>query len=106
MWVESITFTPAGRNLKIKVKVVNPQPVPEARVTLELAGEGVPVTRFSGLTNSSGEIIFMWKKATSGEYLATVTSLTQSQYTWDESKGVVSESYTVNGSRSSKSRQK
>ena len=96
MWVESITFTPTGKNLKIKLKVVSPEPVRSARVTLELERDGTLVSEFSGFTNSTGEVMYRLRRAANGEYLATITMLTHSQYVWDKSKGVILEGYMLN----------
>jgi len=95
MWAESITFSPTGSELQIKVKVVNSEPVRGARVRLNLKQDGRTIYNGYGSTNSAGEASYRWRRATGGEYLATITYLRHSQYTWDESQGVTSASYTL-----------
>jgi hypothetical protein len=95
MWVDSITFTPTGSELQIKVKVVNSEPVTGAMVRLNLKQNGRSIWNAYGITNSAGEVTFRWRRATGGEYLATLTYLKHSQYTWDKSQGVASASYTL-----------
>jgi len=99
MWVESITFIPTGSELQIKVKVVNPEPVRGAMVRLNLKQNGRSIYNGYGSSNSAGEATYRWPRATGGEYLATVTYLRHSQYTWDESQGVTSASYTLGGTQ-------
>jgi len=95
MWAESITFTPTGSELQIKVKVVNSEPVARAKVRLNLKQNGRSIWNGYATTNSAGEATYCWRRATGGEYLATITYLKHSQYTWDESQGVTSASYTL-----------
>lgn len=68
MWVESITFTPTGSELQIKVKVVNPEPVRSAMVRLNLKKDGKSIWNAYSITNSAGEATFRWPRATEGEY--------------------------------------
>jgi len=95
MWAESITFTPTGSELQIKVKVVNPEPVRRAWVRLNLKRNGRTIWNGYGITNSAGEATCRWRRAIDGEYLATITYVKHRQYTWDESQGVTSASYTL-----------
>jgi len=95
MWVDSITFTPAGSELQIKVKVVNSGPVAGATVSLDLKQDGRSISNACSMTDSAGEATYCWQQATGGEYLATVTQLSHIQYTWDGNQGISSASYTL-----------
>ena len=95
MWVDSITFSPAGSELQIKVKVLNSEPVVGATVRLDLKQDGRTILNASSITGSAGEATYCWQQATGGEYLATVTQLSHIQYTWDGNQGISSASYTL-----------
>ena len=96
MYVESIDFDSkvAGPNkfLYTTVKVVDgsDQPLGGVRVEMNLYHQELDDTwYFAGDTGADGTVKFTLKKAPSGSYTATVTSLTLTGYTWDEDKGVV-----------------
>ena len=98
MWVNSITFNATGKNLSINIRVVAAGvAVPAASVEVGLVSSGGQSWRFSGTTDSSGTANFVVQKAPSGNYMATVTNITASGYSWDVSKGITSASYTVSG---------
>jgi len=99
MWVDRITFSASGAELQIKVKVVNPGPVAGARVRLNLKQNERSSWTSYGITDSAGEVTYRWPQATGGECLAAVTYLGHNEYTWDESQGVTSVSYSLGGTQ-------
>jgi hypothetical protein len=99
MWVDSIVFTPVGKNLRLDIKVVGDAgAVPGAQMGMTLVWSSGLSWTFSGTTDSSGMLSFTLQKAAAGDYVATVTSLTTNSYTWDVNSGIISASYTLNGS--------
>ena len=91
MWVDNIRFIRSGRDLFIEVKVVRASGVlSQAKVRLSLKCSNGKVWSFSGSTNSAGLVRFWLSRAPAGSYLATVTSLTRSGFTWDTSRGITS----------------
>ena len=96
MWVERIDIAPLIKsNVAINVKVVTPDPLKKAQVTLEvkLSRDGTVVAGFSGFTNSAGEASFRFRPTDGEGYVMTVTKLTHNLYLWDQSKSVNSTSY-------------
>jgi thermitase len=94
-WVESITFGVTGKNLRLNVKVVSESgAVAGAQVALQLTN-GVQNWNFTGTTDSSGAASFVVTKALTGSYVASVTAITATGYTWDTTQGVTSATYTV-----------
>ncbi|MFC1903015.1 S8 family serine peptidase [Chloroflexota bacterium] len=93
MWIESIKFQPAGKQLKNIFEVVNPEPVSSAEVTIDLYLDGTKIASFTGSTKRSGTVTFVIRNAESGQYTATVVKLEHNQYIWDTGKGVTSKSY-------------
>jgi len=97
MWVDSITFNPAGKYLYVDVNVGGPQPVGGARVTLrvKLGSYTIGATKTTG---PDGKVNFRLYPAVVGTtYVATVTGLVCDGYTWDTTGGVISASYTLTG---------
>jgi len=96
MWVEGIRFIKNGKNLFIEVRVVTASGgVTGAQVGLMLESSSAQVWNFSGTTDTAGLARFKLGKAPAGGYVATVTGLTCSGFTWDASKGVTAISYTL-----------
>ena len=95
MWVDSINFTSNTRQLAITIKVINPEPVKKALVTLELVKDGTVVSNFTGSTSRTGEVTFRLRNATSGEYMATITALSHNLYVWDNSASVNPVTYAL-----------
>jgi thermitase len=99
MWVDGITFNSRGNNLGINIRVVAARgTVSAASVEIELVSSRGQSWRFSGTTDSFGAVGFVVQKASAGDYLATVTRLTASGYTWDTASGITSASYTLSAS--------
>jgi thermitase len=95
MWVDSIAITPGGSYLYFDVKVVDPQPVAGARVTLKVqtGSYSVGTTKTTG---PDGKVTFRLYPAVVGTtYAATVTGLVGDGYTWDSASGITSASYTL-----------
>jgi hypothetical protein len=100
MWVDSITFRPNGKSLRFDVRVVaDSGAVAGAEVTAKLAHSSGQSWTFRGMTDSLGITSFVVAKAPAGNYVATITGLTASGYTWDASRGVISTSYTFSNRR-------
>lgn len=97
MWIDRITFIPAGKNFKIIIRVVTPQPVEGASLSLWLEKEEVFISEFIGTTDILGEVTFMVKKAEAAEYLARVTTLFHGEYIWDQSQGIATQVYHFPG---------
>jgi hypothetical protein len=96
MWVERINVVPSGKNnVAINVKVVTPDPLKKAQVTLEvkLSKDGTVAADYSGSTNNVGEISFRFRPIDNEGYVMTITELTHGLYLWDQSKSVSSASY-------------
>jgi thermitase len=95
MWVDSINFTPGGSYLYITVKVVNPQLVVSAQVSLRLQVGNYSVSATKS-TDSNGEVMFRVYPAVVGTtYTTTITGLVGSGYTWESTRGINSASYTM-----------
>ncbi|HID10230.1 MAG TPA: T9SS type A sorting domain-containing protein [Candidatus Latescibacteria bacterium] len=104
MYVESIVFSSkvAGPNkfLYTTVKVVDGSgnPLGDVYVEMTLAwdetndGTVDDSWNFAGDTDVDGTVKFTLLKAPSGYYIATVTNLILTDYTWDTTKGVTSAS--------------
>jgi len=98
MWVNSIRFITCGKNLFIEVSVVSVSGVlTGANVGLTLACSTGELWNFNGTTNTGGLVKFRLGKAPVGSYVATVTSLTCSGFTWDMSKGITADGYVLSG---------
>jgi uncharacterized protein YkwD len=97
IWVDSITFNPDGRYLYVDVRVVSPQPVDSARVSLKVQYGRYSVSN-TKTTSPDGEVTFRLYPAVVGTtYVATVTRLVRDGYTWDTTGGVTSASYALTG---------
>jgi len=95
MWAKSIDFAWRNPVLLLTINLVDPAPVSNAKVDLELKKNGVAVSRFTLNTNRQGQASFSYRYATNGVYSATILRVTQNKHVWDPSKGVVSNSYTL-----------
>jgi len=95
MWVQSITFTPIIRNLEIRVKVSNLNPVANGRLGLTIRKDGVAILFLSSYTTSAGEFAYLLRPANNGAYSVTINTLYKSSYVWDKTKGVLSGTYTL-----------
>lgn len=99
VWVDSITFSTQGKSLAIQVRVSGTNgAVPGAAVEMDLSSSGGQIWHFSGTADSSGAVSFVVSKRSGTTYVATVTRIAASGYTWDVGSGVNSSSYTVSGS--------
>ena len=94
MWVDSITFTSSGSYITARVKVVNPQPVSGARVSINVYYNGRNRWAYSSTTSTTGEAVFRIYAGSRGIYTINVTQLSYSGYKWDTTKGVKSATYT------------
>ncbi len=105
MYVWDIGFRTTGPHLRSTVTIQqdsdgdgaaesSDDPVADASVAMTLThdtdGDGVfecgtddDCQSFTGTTDTSGQVEFMWKQAPSGTYQAEVTDLTHSSLTWD-----------------------
>jgi thermitase len=98
MWVDNIRFIKNRNDLFIEVKVVTASGVlRKAKVGLRLECSNGKVLSFSGTTGTTGLVKFKVRNALVGGYVATVTSLTRSGFTWDMSRGITSASYYALG---------
>jgi len=96
MWVDSISFIKSGKNLFTQVRAVTTSGVlPGAKVGLSLKCSNGNAWSFTGTTDTAGVVKFKVSKPPVGSYLATVTSLTCSGFTWDTSKGINSAIYAL-----------
>ena len=95
MWAKSIDFAWQNPVLLITINVVDPNPVYNARVDVELKKDGVVVSRFTTYTNRQGQASFSYKNAKNGVYTATILLVTESKHVWDSSRGIVSKTYTL-----------
>jgi uncharacterized membrane protein len=96
MWVDNIRFIKNGKDLFIEAKVVTASGVlRKAKVGLRLECSNGKVWNFSGTTGTAGLVKFKVRNALVGSYVATVTSLTRSGFTWDMSRGITSASYAL-----------
>ena len=94
MWASSITFTPSGNDLYVKVKVVNSQPISGATVKIRIQYGGHS-TSARKVTDTNGETTFRIYPARNRNYTATITGLTLSGYSWESSQGVKSATYNL-----------
>ena len=95
MWVESIEITSTRWGaVMTTVRVDGVMPVYSAVVTLSLTRDGEEVLNQTRRVSSRGAIFQVWN-AGPGDYVATVTALEAAGRTWDESRGVTSESMAV-----------
>jgi len=93
MWVDSIAFKVIGKNLRVSVKVMSASGgVAGAQVAVQLSS-GVQKWAFTGTTDSSGAASFTVSKAPAGSYVASVTRLAATGYTWDTTMGIASAGY-------------
>jgi thermitase len=96
MWVESIAFKVAGKNLNIMVKTLsNGGAISSVSVMLTVSN-GAQSWYFNGVTDSSGTASFNILKRPVGTYTATVTGLSATGYEWDTTQGLTSATYTIN----------
>jgi protocatechuate 3,4-dioxygenase beta subunit len=99
MWVHSIQFTTNRNNLVVEAKVVTASGVvPKAKVVLSLKCSNGKIRTLSGITSTSGLVRFSVRMVSAGSYLATVTSLTCSGFTWDMSAGSNAADYAFSSS--------
>ncbi|MGD9498146.1 MAG: hypothetical protein AB7Y46_17730, partial [Armatimonadota bacterium] len=95
MYVWDIAWSKTGPHLVIAVTVLvdsdadgraeaTDQPVSGATVAMSLT-RGTSSWSFTGTTDSSGRVQFMHKRAASGDYTATVNSISHSAYHYDPS---------------------
>jgi thermitase len=93
LWVQGITFGMTGKNLRIGIKVASGGgAVGGAQVAVQLTN-GVQNWNFTGTTDSSGTVSFTVNKAPAGNYVATVTNVAATGYTWEATLGMTSASY-------------
>ena len=78
------------------MKVVDPYPVRKANVTLHLYKDGVLAAEYSANTNASGVASFRYRWAANAVYAAHIIGLIHNLDVWDQSEGMLSNSYTVN----------
>jgi len=98
MWVNRVRFSKFGDNLFVEVSVVSASGlVVGADVNLTLVCSTGELWNFSGTTNTAGFVRFILGKAPVGSYVATVTSLTCGEFTWDTTKGITATSYALSG---------
>jgi thermitase len=94
-WVQSIAFSLTGKNMRLNINVVSASgAVVGAQVVVQLTN-GVRNWNFTGTTDSSGSASFVVTKAPAGSYVASITAITATGYTWDTTQGVTSASYTL-----------
>jgi hypothetical protein len=95
IWVNSINFIPEGSYLNIKAKVVYPQPVANAQITIGVQ-IGYYVVNATKLADTNGEVTFRLYPAIAGTtYVTAVTESVLDGYTWDSTNGVNSVRYTL-----------
>ena len=96
MWVDSINLRPTRRGALVStVRVVGPERIGGATVTLEFTRDGELVATETGETSRLGTARFILWNTEHGEYVATIVALEHSDYEWDMSQGVVSETVLV-----------
>jgi thermitase len=96
MWVDSINFGCKGSNLFSHIKILGDSgTLAGADVRLTLTRSGIETWHFGGMTDDQGTVSFKLAKALGGEYLATVTNVIYSGYTWDQGKGTNSAEYSM-----------
>jgi subtilisin len=88
MTVSGISYATEGkgRHLLVTVWVVDGSeyPVSGATVSIDLYLDNTMRSSSSGTTGSNGGVTFKYPNAPSGTYSTEVTSVTHSNYTWDE----------------------
>jgi thermitase len=95
LWAQSIVFGMTGKNLRLSVKVVGEDgAMAGAQVAVQLTN-GAQNWDFAGTTDSSGAASFVVSKAPVGSYLASITAINATGYTWDTTQGVTSAGYTL-----------
>lgn len=99
MWVSSMNFVKAGKNLKLDIKVAADNgslagAFVKAQVTLNTS----KTWNFTGVTDSAGLVSFTISKAAAGTYVGTIVDLTLQGYDWDSAKGVSEASFTITSS--------
>jgi len=98
MWVNRVRFSRFIDNLFVEVSVVTASgSLVGADIELTLACSTGELWDFSGATNTGGFVKFHLGKAPVGSYVATVTGLTCSGFTWDTTKGITAASYVLSG---------
>jgi thermitase len=98
MWADNIGFVRRGVNLFIEVRVMSATgTVPGAEVGLILECSNGEIWHFSDTTDTVGLAKFKLGKAPVGGYVAIVTGLTCSGFTWDTTKGISSAGYALSG---------
>ena len=100
MYVKSIIFSEkkAGPNkfLYTTIKVVDGDDVALEGVRVEIdLNHTTGSWNFAGDTGTDGKVKFTLKKAPSGEYTATATSLVLTSYEWDKDRGVTLADYSL-----------
>jgi thermitase len=95
IWVQSIDFGTTGKNLRLNIDVVSASgPVAGVQVAVQLTN-GVQNWNFTGTTDSLGTASFVVTRAPGGSYVASITAITATGYTWDTTQGVTSASYAL-----------
>jgi subtilisin family serine protease len=94
MYVKSISFSTkvAGPNIflytDIKVVDGDARPLGNVEVDMTLQWDGRGIWPYADTTSPDGTVRFTKNKASSGEYTAEVKSLTLTNHTWDQTRGV------------------
>ncbi|MFW6117167.1 MAG: S8 family serine peptidase [Thermoproteota archaeon] len=85
MYVYDISWKEAGPHLKSAVTILSDSgnPVSGANVDYTLTYPDGEKSTTYGVTDSNGQVEFMWKQVPSGEYIGEVTALTHNAYTWN-----------------------
>jgi thermitase len=95
LWVQSIAFGMTGKNLRLNIGVVSANgAVAGAQVAVQLTN-GAQNWDFTGTTDSTGAASFVVSKAPVGSYVASITAISATGYTWDTTQGVTSAGYTL-----------
>jgi len=96
MWASGITFAATGTNLRTTVRVQGAGgALAGVAVTLTETWNGTSTKTFSGTTNNSGTVTFVWQKAQRGTFVATLTGLSLTSHIWDNTQGVLTASFTL-----------
>jgi thermitase len=97
LWVSTIAFRMMAKNLRLSINIVSASgTVAGAQVAVQLTN-GVQNWTFVGTADSSGTATFTLNKPPAGTYVASVTAVTATGYTWDTTQGVTSATYTLKG---------
>lgn len=94
MYVWDIAWSTKGPHLAVTVTVhadsdadgvaeATDEPVEGASVAMDLSLQDGGLWSFTGVTDSSGQVSFMHKRAASGEYTAAVTGISHDGYEYD-----------------------